>query len=465
MSTIKSDSIQPTLGTNNLILKTGSSDVERLRISPSGVLTVSSTVSSTFSGSLTVSGASNFNGKLAIGSAVSGTPNVDLEVVSASNSGLLDPQLNTFTTTRNRANASIRASAGNTTLFFGNSGVSAAWLQVQNSDNTQRSLALNPVGGSVVVGATVGIAPLHVYGGPRFGSYAEIRLTDEYVSNASWGMLAQTGANTKMFRILDWSQNQSQYVDRFFIDELGHVGIGLTGGMSPQTYLNSTGSTQHSSILSMIGRATNLDSADGRIEFVNPITPASITTSTTFGRIFFVAGGQTNVNKIKAAITCVSPSTGANGGGEINIFTNNGGTATTSETLKMTIARTGVITFHSYGAGTLTTSATGVISASDGRHKTKTRSLDSGLDKVSRLLPTYYRWNDDSPFAHPYEELGFVAQEVAAVIPEASPEPETAEKFKNYSDRAIIAVLVKSVQELKGIVDAQAAEIAELKAK
>jgi hypothetical protein len=235
--------------------------------------------------------------------------------------------------------------------------------------------------------------------------------------------------------------------------------------MSPQSYTNNTGSTQYSSVLSLIGRATDTDSADGRIELNNPKASSAITTNTTFGRIFFVAGGQANDNKIKAAITCVSPSSGANGGGEINIFTNNGGTATTAETIKMTIARTGTITFHSYGAGTLTTSSTGVISASDGRHKTKTRSLDSGLDKVSRLLPTYYRWNDDSPFAHPYEELGFVAQEVAAVIPEASPEPETAEKFKNYSDRAIIAVLVKSVQELKGIVDAQAAEIAELKAK
>ena len=462
MSTLKSDSLQPTVGGNNLILKTGSGDVERLRISPSGQLTVSSTVSSTFSGSLTVSGAANMNGKLAIGSAVSGTPNVDLEIVSSANG---DPQLNTFTTTRGRANASIRSSTTNTTLFFGNSGISAAWLQVQNSDNTQRALALNPVGGSVVVGTTVGIAPLHVYGGPRY-TQAEIRLTDEYVNGADWGILAQTNNSIKMFRILDrrLGASPSTYVDRFWIDEYGQVGIGLTSGMAPQSYTNNTGSTQYSSVLSLIGRATDTDSADGRIELNNPKTSSAITTSTTFGRIFFLAGGQANNNKIKAAITCVSPSTGANGGGEINIFTNPGGSATQGETLKMTIARTGVITFHSYGAGTLTTSSTGVISASDGRHKTKTRSLDSGLDKVCLLSPTYYRWNDDSPFAHPYEELGFVAQEVAAVIPEASPEPET-DKFKNYSDRAIIAVLVKSVQELKGIVDAQAEEIQQLKAR
>ena len=465
MSTIKSDSIQPTLGTNNLILKTGSADTERIRITPSGVMTVSSTVSSTFSGSLTVSGAANMNGRLGIGAALSGTPNSQLEVVG---SGYGSPQFNTVNTTRSRAAAEFGSTATQTRLFVGTvENEQAAWLQVQNTgNNLAYSLSLQAAGGGVAIGSTTPSAPLHVYGGPRYAQ-AEIRLTDEYVNGADWGILAQTGNSLKMFRILDrrLGSHPSTYVDRFWIDQYGQVGIGLTSGMSPQSYTNNTGSTQYSSVLSLIGRATDTDSADGRIELNNPKTSTAITTNTTFGRIFFVAGGQANDNKIKAAITCVSPSSGANGGGEINIFTNNGGTATTAETVKMTIRNTGVISFHSYGAGTLTTSATGVISASDGRHKTKTRSLDSGLDKVSRLLPTYYRWNDDSPFAHPYEELGFVAQEVAAVIPEASPEPETAEKFKNYSDRAIIAVLVKSVQELKGIVDTQAAEIAELKAK
>jgi hypothetical protein len=124
----------------------------------------------------------------------------------------------------------------------------------------------------------------------------------------------------------------------------------------------------------------------------------------------------------------------------------------------LTWNNTGVVSLPAYGAGSLSTNSSGVISASDGRYKTKTRSLVNGLALILSLTPTYYKWHDDSPFAHEYEELGFIAQEVAAVIPEASPEPEHETKFKNYHDRAIIAALVKAVQELS-------AELSTLKAK
>jgi len=70
-----------------------------------------------------------------------------------------------------------------------------------------------------------------------------------------------------------------------------------------------------------------------------------------------------------------------------------------------------------------------------------------------QLNPTYYRWNEDSEFHTEYEELGFIAQEVASVIPAASPEPEQEDRYKNYHDRAIIAVLTKAIQELQAEID------------
>ena len=118
----------------------------------------------------------------------------------------------------------------------------------------------------------------------------------------------------------------------------------------------------------------------------------------------------------------------------------------------------GTITFNQYTAGSLSTNSSGVIAASDGRYKTKTRSVTNALDAVMQLNPTYYRWNEDSEFHTEYEELGFIAQEVASVIPAASPEPEQADRYKNYHDRAIIAVLTKAIQELQ-------AQITELKNK
>jgi hypothetical protein len=115
----------------------------------------------------------------------------------------------------------------------------------------------------------------------------------------------------------------------------------------------------------------------------------------------------------------------------------------------ITISTAGTITFNAYGSGTLTSSPSGVISASDGRYKTKTRSITNALDAIMQLNPTYYRWKEDSEFHTEYEELGFIAQEVASVIPAASPEPEQENRYKNYSDRAIIAMLTKAIQELQ----------------
>jgi hypothetical protein len=133
---------------------------------------------------------------------------------------------------------------------------------------------------------------------------------------------------------------------------------------------------------------------------------------------------------------------GASSNHPLLLFADNGGGT-------ITLSTAGVVTFGQYGAGTLSTNASGVITASDGRYKVKTRPIENALDAISRLQPTYYRWREDTPFHTEYEEIGFFAQEVSAVIPEASPEPERSDRFKNYHDRAILALLVKAVQELK----------------
>ena len=152
----------------------------------------------------------------------------------------------------------------------------------------------------------------------------------------------------------------------------------------------------------------------------------------------------------------------SSGLGDFRFISVNGSYA--SPATRMTIDGSGTITFSVYGAGTLSTSASGVISASDGRYKTKTRQLESGLEAIAALQPTYYRWNEGSPFESEHEELGFVAQEVAAVIPEASPGKDEEGKYRNYHDRAIIAMLVKGMQEQQSIITALTARVAALEA-
>jgi hypothetical protein len=136
------------------------------------------------------------------------------------------------------------------------------------------------------------------------------------------------------------------------------------------------------------------------------------------------------------------------GDGFVGSQSNHGFSIVTNNTRRIDVSNAGTVTLTAYGAGTLSTNGSGVISASDGALKTKLTTPVPGLDAVNALAPVYYRWNDDSPFASDVEELGFIAQEVGSVIPAASPELKDGQLYRNYHDRAIIAVLVKAVQEL-----------------
>ena len=62
-------------------------------------------------------------------------------------------------------------------------------------------------------------------------------------------------------------------------------------------------------------------------------------------------------------------------------------------------------------------SANGVIQTSDGRMKTNITPLSSGLSKVMQLRPVSYKWLN--PKNGTAQEIGFIAQEVEKVVPEA----------------------------------------------
>lgn len=102
--------------------------------------------------------------------------------------------------------------------------------------------------------------------------------------------------------------------------------------------------------------------------------------------------------------------------------------------------------------------ATGVYTAlSDISKKKDFEQSTIGLNAILGLKPTLYRMKSDDTEGN--KELGFIAQEVKEFIPQAYVESgEDENKFIGLNFNAIVAALVKSVQELK-------AEIDELKAK
>jgi hypothetical protein len=118
--------------------------------------------------------------------------------------------------------------------------------------------------------------------------------------------------------------------------------------------------------------------------------------------------------------------------------------------------------------GTIYATSTTISSLSDQRHKENIRDLNVGLSEVMALKPRLFDWKEGKG-ADVKNARGFIAQEFEEVFPdlidtwkEAPPEGEDPYK----SVRAdLIPVLVKAIQEMKSIIDDQAARIAALETK
>ena len=115
-----------------------------------------------------------------------------------------------------------------------------------------------------------------------------------------------------------------------------------------------------------------------------------------------------------------------------------------------------------YTSGSSTTYAT----SSDYRLKENIVPMTGALDKVVQLKPVTYKWKVDG-----LDGQGFIAHELQAVVPDCVSGTKDAvdangnPQYQGIDTSFLVATLTAAIQELKTIVDAQAAEIAELKAK
>lgn len=96
-----------------------------------------------------------------------------------------------------------------------------------------------------------------------------------------------------------------------------------------------------------------------------------------------------------------------------------------------------------------------VFTYSDVRAKTSIRSLSDGLMIINRLRPVTYRFADERYLlkrtATGSQEIGLIAQEVEAVLPEIVYTDEEGHKLINYD--ALIPVLIESVKSLSSQVE------------
>lgn len=172
------------------------------------------------------------------------------------------------------------------------------------------------------------------------------------------------------------------------------------------------------------------------------------------GHYILHSGGSTSGSILMGATNNLNISNV--GGGAIQSFCGSSGFYwyDSSNNRRMLLAPTGQLTLDYYGAGTLTSSASGVVSvSSDENMKVPDGIPADGVEKVKALSPKYFFWKDEAGNPDPSQgrQLGFFAQEVNQVCPEAA--PGTGGKWGIY-DRSLVALLVKAVQELTARVEA-----------
>ena len=114
----------------------------------------------------------------------------------------------------------------------------------------------------------------------------------------------------------------------------------------------------------------------------------------------------------------------------------------------------GTLRFRVDGAGNIYATNTTVVSASDERLKENIRNSEEGLAVINQLRPVRFDWKQDQSFNQGLDQLGFIAQEVEQVFPEAvgiAPLPSDFAgedpEYKTVGPSAFIPVLVKALQE------------------
>lgn len=117
----------------------------------------------------------------------------------------------------------------------------------------------------------------------------------------------------------------------------------------------------------------------------------------------------------------------------------------------------GSVQMSAFGAGTCTFDSSGNISSSsDERLKTDIQPFNTGLAALLKIHPIRYKWNSISGMETEHQYVGFSAQNVQSALPDGV--GINAKGYLSLQERAIIAALVNSVQEMH-------AEIQQLKAE
>jgi len=198
-------------------------------------------------------------------------------------------------------------------------------------------------------------------------------------------------------------------------------------------------------------QAMTLDASGNLLLNTTTLTSAGISTSGTF---------QVNTE-------CMSR--GATGGW---FWENRAGGVTSSTNWYGWYTPTGSLTYLWIGSSNIASinNSTGAYTALSDRNKKKDFEPSAiGLNEVMRLKPTLFRMLDDADDSA--KKLGFIAQDVADVIPQAYVEHRALDAvgkdsvYIGLDDRPFIAALTKAIQEQQAMIQSLTDRITQLEAK
>jgi hypothetical protein len=143
--------------------------------------------------------------------------------------------------------------------------------------------------------------------------------------------------------------------------------------------------------------------------------------------------------------------------------------ASTNAASTLNIYSTGASAYRFYVTmdGKIYCTSTTIAGISDQRLKENVRDLDVGLDAIMAVKPRRFDWKEGKG-QDKKNAVGFVAQEFETVFPNSVTPSKAGEdgiEYKTVCHEELIPAMVKAIQELNAKVDAQAVEIATLKAK
>ncbi len=110
--------------------------------------------------------------------------------------------------------------------------------------------------------------------------------------------------------------------------------------------------------------------------------------------------------------------------------------------------------------------ATSFVASSDKRFKKNILTVENALEKVLQLRGVNYYWRNNEFLTRGFDdklELGLIAQEVEAVIPEIV--SEIGNGYKGVEYQKLVALLIEAIKDQQAIIENQNSEMAEMKSK